>query len=196
MATIGLDELYYAPITSADSEDELYGTPKKMAGAISVNLAKNIAEAMLSADNRTYYANKAFSNGTITLNLADIDDEALVDVFGAVRDSKGGIAFSGNKMPAPVALGFRAMKANGKYRYSWLLRVTFAPPGEDVQTKGDAITYTTPSVTGTFTDQVKKAADGNHYHQYKMDEDAKDADKSVITGWFSKVQEPTVAASA
>lgn len=195
MATIGLDEMYYAKITSADDADEVYGTPKKMSGAISVDIAKNIAEAMLSADNRTYYANKSFSNGTITINLADISDEALVDIFGAVKDSKGGIAFSGNKLPEPVALGFRATKANGKYRYTWLLRVVFAPPGENVQTQGDTITYTTPSVTGTFSDQVKTAADGHHYHQYKMDEDAQGADAATIKGWFSQVQEPTVTAA-
>lgn len=195
MATIGLDEMYYAKITSADDADEVYGTPKKMAGAISVDIAKNIAEAMLSADNRTYYANKSFSNGTITINVADISDDALVDIFGAVKDGKGGIAFSGDKLPEPVALGFRATKANGKYRYTWLLRVVFAPPGENVQTQGDTITYTTPSVTGTFSDQVKTAADGHHYHQYKMDEDAASADATTIKNWFSQVQEPTVTAA-
>ena len=52
MATIGLDEMYYAKITSKDDADEVYDTPKKLAGAISVDIAKNIAEAMLSADNR------------------------------------------------------------------------------------------------------------------------------------------------
>ena len=77
MAAIGLDEMYYAKITSADDADEVYDTPKKMAGAISVDIAKNIAEAMLSADNRAYYANKSFSNGTITINLADISERAL-----------------------------------------------------------------------------------------------------------------------
>lgn len=195
MATIGLDEMYYAKITSKDDADEVYDTPKKLAGAISVDIAKNIAEAMLSADNRTYYANKSFSNGTITINLADISDEALVDIFGAVKDSKGGIAFSGDKLPEPVALGFRAMKANGKYRYTWLLRVVFAPPGENVQTQGDAITYTTPTVTGTFSDQIKKAADGHHYHQYKMDEDAENADAATIKSWYTQVQEPSVSAA-
>lgn len=195
MATIGLDEMYYAKITSADDADEVYGTPKKMAGAISVDIAKNIAKAMLSADNRTYYANKSFSDGTITINVADISDDALVDIFGAVKDGKGGIAFSGDKLPEPVALGFRATKANGKYRYTWLLRVVFAPPGENVKTKGDTITYTTPSVTGTFSDQVKTAADGHHYHQYKMDEDAASADATTIKNWFSQVQEPTVTAA-
>ena len=195
MATIGLDEMYYAPITSADDADEVYGTPKKMSGAISVDIAKNIAEAMLSADNRTYYANKSFSNGTITINLADLSDDALSEVFGAIKDSKGGIAFAGDSLPKPVAIGFRAMKANGKYRYTWLLRVTFAPPGENVQTKGESITYTTPSVTGTFSDQVKKAADGHHYHQYKMDEDSESADKTTIQSWFTKVQEPSVTAA-
>ncbi len=195
MATIGLDEMYYAKIKSADNADEEYDTPKKMSGAISVDIAKNIAEAMLSADNRAYYANKSFSNGTITINLADISDEALVDIFGAVKDSKGGIAFAGDKLPEPVAIGFRALKANGKYRYTWLLRVVFAPPGENVQTKGDTITYTTPTATGTFSDQIKAAADGHHYHQYKMDEDGEGADKTTMQGWFTSVKEPAVTAA-
>lgn len=192
MATIGLDELYYALITESETGEEAYGTPKNMSGAISVNLAKTIAEAMLSADNRTYYANKSFSGGTIDIGVADISDEALVEIFGATKDSKGGIAFASEDLPKTCALGYRALKANGKYRYQWLLRVQFAPPGESVQTKGETITYTTPTVSGTIMTQNKKAADGKHYYQYKMDEDSADADATTISGWFTSVKEPSV----
>lgn len=195
MATIGLDKLYYALITDGD-DGETYGTPKAMAGAISVNLTKNVAEASLSADNRIYYNNKSFSGGTIDVNVADIEDDALKDIFGATKDSKGGIAFASEDMPKPCALGYRALKANGKYRYQWLLRVQFAPPGENVETKGESITYTTPTVNGTIMTQNKESADGKHYYQYKADEDATGVDATLISGWFTEVKEPTVTAGS
>jgi hypothetical protein len=51
MATIGLDKLYYAPITEAPTTgDETYGTPVMLAKAISAELSVELAEATLYAD--------------------------------------------------------------------------------------------------------------------------------------------------
>ena len=50
MATIGLDMLYYAPITEDADGDETYGTPAKLAKAISADLSVELAEATLYAD--------------------------------------------------------------------------------------------------------------------------------------------------
>ena len=38
MATIGLDSLFYAPITEAQDGSETYGTPASLAKAISADL--------------------------------------------------------------------------------------------------------------------------------------------------------------
>ena len=50
MATIGLDKLFYAPITEDENEEETYGTPVQLAKAISVELSVELAEAVLYAD--------------------------------------------------------------------------------------------------------------------------------------------------
>jgi len=51
MATIGLDRLYYAPITETpETGDETYGTPVMLAKAISADLSVELAEATLHAD--------------------------------------------------------------------------------------------------------------------------------------------------
>ena len=50
MATIGLDDLYYATITEGNNGDETYGTPVKLAKAISADLSLELAEAILYAD--------------------------------------------------------------------------------------------------------------------------------------------------
>ena len=39
MATIGLDKLFYAPITEGENEEETYGTPVHLSKAISVELS-------------------------------------------------------------------------------------------------------------------------------------------------------------
>lgn len=50
MATIGLDKLYYAPITEDSDGEETYGTPVKLAKAMTVDLSVELAEATLYAD--------------------------------------------------------------------------------------------------------------------------------------------------
>jgi hypothetical protein len=51
MATIGLDRLYYAPITEAPATgEETFGTPVILAKAISAELSVELAEATLYAD--------------------------------------------------------------------------------------------------------------------------------------------------
>ena len=45
MATIGLDKLYYAPITEDAVGEETYGTPVQLAKAISADLSVELAEA-------------------------------------------------------------------------------------------------------------------------------------------------------
>ena len=50
MATIGLDMLHYAKITEDENGNESYGTPQKLAKAMSADLSVELAEATLYAD--------------------------------------------------------------------------------------------------------------------------------------------------
>ncbi len=73
MATIGLDKLYYAPITGGTGGDETYGTPVQLAKAISVDLSIDLLEATLYADDAASEIVKEFKSGKLTLNV-DKDD--------------------------------------------------------------------------------------------------------------------------
>ena len=59
----------------------------------------------------------------------------------------------------PVAIGFRAKKSNGKYRYFWLYRVKFGIPSTSLATKGDSITFSTPTIEGTDAAQQSDSGD-------------------------------------
>ena len=73
MATIGLDKLFYAPITEAANGDETYGTPVQLAKAISADLSVELAEATLYADDGASEVVKEFKSGTLSLGVDDIN---------------------------------------------------------------------------------------------------------------------------
>ena len=50
MATIGLDKLFYAPITEDENGDETYGSPVMLAKAMTADLSVELNEATLFAD--------------------------------------------------------------------------------------------------------------------------------------------------
>ena len=117
MATIGLDKLVYAPITEDKNGNETYGTPVQLAKAISADLSIELNEAILFADDGQSETVKEFKSGTISLGVDDIGNEAAVALVGATLDSNGVLISGGEDISQYVAIGFRAKKSNGKYKY-------------------------------------------------------------------------------
>jgi hypothetical protein len=89
-----------------------------------------------------------------------------------------------------VAIGFRAKKANGKYRYFWLYRVIFNIPATSLATKGDSITFSNPTIEGTVFRRNK--LDGENKHPWKAEVTEGDPGvlATTISNWFSTVYEP------
>ena len=83
MATIGLRDLYRAPITVGDDGTETYGTPVRMAKAISAELSVEVAEAILYADDGADEIVKEFVSGELTLNVNDLLPADLSALLGA-----------------------------------------------------------------------------------------------------------------
>ena len=73
MATIGLRDLYRAPITVGEDGEETYGTPVRMAKAISAEMSVEVAEAILYADDGADEVVKEFVSGELTLNVNDLN---------------------------------------------------------------------------------------------------------------------------
>ena len=190
MATIGLDKLYYAKITEDTSGNETYEDPLPLAKAMTAELSVELAEATLYADDGAAEVVKEFQSGTLTLGVDDIGKSVAEDLTGAVIDENGVLISASEDGGAPVAIGFRAKKANGKYRYFWLYRVKFAVPGTNLQTKGDSITFSTPTIEGTILRRNK--VDGRNEHPWKaeVNEDDNGVQASTISGWYKAVYEP------
>lgn len=190
MATIGLDKLYYAKITEAENGDETYGTPIQLAKAISADLSVELAEATLYADDGTAEVAKEFKSGTLSLGIDDIGNVAASDLTGATIDKNNVVVSASEDNGSPVSIGFRAKKANGKYRYFWLYRVVFGIPATNLATKGDSITFSTPTIEGTVLRRNKADTRGKHPWKAEVTEgDSKST--TTITNWYKEVYEPT-----
>ena len=120
MATIGLDRLYYSKITEDANGEETYGTPIVLAKAITAELSVELVEAILYADDGAAEVVKEFNSGTLTLGIDDIGPTVAADLTGATTDDNGVLISASENSGTPVAVGFRAQKANGTYRYFWL----------------------------------------------------------------------------
>lgn len=189
MATIGLDRLYYAKITETNGM-ETYGTPNQLAKAIKADLSVDLAEAVLYADDGAAEVVKEFKSGKLSLGIDDIGASAAEDLTGASIDDNGVLISTSEDGGSPVAIGFRAKKANGKYRYFWLYRVKFGIPEANLQTKGDSITFQTPTIEGTVMRRSKLDEQGNHPWKAEVNEDDAGVSTSTIASWFSEVYEP------
>lgn len=191
MATIGLDKLYYAKITEDENGNETYGTPSQLAKAISADLSVELNEATLYADNGQAEIVREFKNGTITLSVDEIGHDIVADLVGAEIDSNGVLISGDNDSAKPVAIGFRARKSNGKYKYFWLYRVLFTIPATNLATKGDSITFSTPTIEGTILRRNKP--DTSSKHPWKAEVTESESTKTIVEDWFDAVYEPTYA---
>lgn len=194
MATIGLDRLYYAKITEDESGEETYAAPVPLAKAISADMSVELAEAILYADDGAAEIVKEFKNGTLLLGIDDIGVSAASDLTGATIDDNHVLISTSEDGGTPVAVGFRAKKANGKYRYYWLYKVKFGIPATNLATKGDSITFSTPTIEGTIMRRNKLDAKGRHPWKAEVTEGDADVAADTITNWYKTVYEPSFAA--
>ena len=191
MATIGLDKLFYAKITEDKDGNETYAAPVQMAKAMTADLSVELAEATLYADDGASEIVKEFKSGTLSLGVDDLGGSDASDLTGAVIDSNGVVISTAEDGGDPVAVGFRAKKSNGKYRYFWLYRVKFGIPATALATKGDSITFNTPTIEGTILRRNKVDGKGKHPWKAEVTEGDTAVTAATITNWYKEVYEPS-----
>ena len=77
------------------------------------------------------------------------------DFLGHSIDANGGVIYGDSDVSPWVAIGFRTIKSNGKYRYVWLYKGRFTEPEDSNETKGDSINFQTDTISGQFVKLVK-----------------------------------------
>lgn len=149
MAQIGLRHFKWSPM----DEDGNYTGVKEMAGAITATPTLNIAEANLYADDTLAESAKEFTNGTLSLTVADDDDAVFAPLLGHTKTTDGEVIKAVEDIPPYVGFGRVIVKmVNGvkKYKAELFPKVQFKPFATEGQTKGESIEFGTPTVEGTI----------------------------------------------
>ena len=196
MATIGLDKLYYAKITEDAEGNETYAAPQQMAKAMTADLSVELAEATLYADDGAAEIVKEFKSGTLSLGIDDIGATLASDLTGATIDNNYVLVSAAEDGGEPVAIGFRAKKSSGQYKYYWLYKVKFGIPATNLATKGDSISFSTPTIEGTILRRNKLDGNGRHPWKVEVTDGTDKVSNEIINKWYTEVYEPVFAAQA
>lgn len=173
---IGMRDLYYAKLTKDDATGVTYETPTLIAGAISAKVSAKTDSVTLYADDGAFETASSLGEITVELELADLPLSVQADLLGHTLTN--GVLEAKATDEAPyVAIGFRALKSNGKYRYYWLLKGRFEIPDDESQTKEDKVKFQTAKIKGTF---VSRVYDG----KWKLVGD-EDETGFTATDWFT-----------
>lgn len=182
---IGLKDLYVAEI---DETDGTFGAPYRIAKAIEAKVAPKVSSAILYADDGAAESASAEGETEIELGIDSLSNAIYAKLLGKKVDANGVVEDSTGDIPPQVALMFRALKSNGKYRYVVYYKGSFQVPEETYKTKGESIEYNTPTIKGVFvhSDTVVNAK-GEGVKRRVADEDDPLMKPAVFTDWFTKV---------
>lgn len=179
MATVGLRDIYFAPILEDTEEETTYDEPVKIGRAMQANVQPQFNSADLRADDGVAETAEARGVTTVTVGTDDIGKEAQAVLFGREINDDGVLIDSDNDRPPYGALMFRSEKASGAYRYVVLYKGKFTLPEEDYETKQETPAFQTPTIEGRF---LRRRSDGRYGAQ--VDEDDEDINESIIDSWF------------
>jgi phi13 family phage major tail protein len=180
-APVGVENLVYALLTNEDIP--AYDTVKSMAPLINIKVSPKINSESLYADNRKVEIISSLGDIDVEVEQQDLPLEVQADILGHVLDeAKGVLTYHSNDTAPYLALGFKIKKANGKYRYVWLLKGKFEEYSEEANTTEDKAKFTTPKLKAAFMPRT----DGNW--KYTADEDS----GTVPATFLSTVYSPAI----
>ncbi len=178
---IGLRDVYYALLTQDDVDlGVTYSAPVRIVGAISANINPNPSTETLFADDGPMEVASTLGEIGLELNVVDLPAATLAALLGHTFLNGKLIKKASDSAPW-VALGFRALKSNGDYKYVWLVKGKFAPSPEEHTTKGDTVEWQTPTINGSFAKR-----DYDDIYQITGDESDASFTEEMALAWFTR----------
>lgn len=175
MAYIGLRN----PIIGKRTAAGKYSTPSAMGKAVSVEITPNYAEASLYADDGKAEYVKEFSDADVTLGTDTIPQAMYETLFGHTVSDTDGVTFNKDDANGYVGMAITAVSIVNdvkKYEAMFLPMVKFADSSDSFETRGDSVTFKTPSISG----KAAVEEDGNWKYVQAFDTEAE------ATAWVNK----------
>ena len=179
MAQVGLNDLHFALLTKDTKEELTYELPESMIGAINATINPTVNTQELYADDQLWESVSALGKIDVEVETADLPLIIRAKILG--NKIKNGVLIDNKEdIPPHLALGFKSLKSNGKYRYLWLLKGVGQPMAEDFSTKKDNVEHKTPKIKFTFMARI-------HDGDWKRTADEDSEDFLGAETWFEKV---------
>lgn len=192
---IGCDNLHYAIMTTEDTATSapIYAELKSAPGVMHININPNASLATAFFDDGPGDTASTLGNIDVEIQKNTLTTENKADLLGHTIDANGGVAYADDDTPPFVAIGFRTLKSNGKYRYVWLYKGRFADPEDNNETKADSINFQSDTISGQFVKLNYAVTIGDkskRLWKYEIDADNIDADQDTMDDWFEDVMFP------
>lgn len=197
---IGCDNLHYALMTTEETDKvaPVYAEIKSAPGVMHVNINPNASIATAFFDDGPGDTATTLGNIDVEIQKNELTTDNKADLLGHLIDANGALVYGGNDTPPWVAIGFRTLKSNGKYRYVWLYKGRFTDPEDNNETKGDSINFQSDTITGQFvklTNPIEVVAGvKKQAWKYEIDADSETANEVTIDTWFDEVKMPALVA--
>ncbi|MEV7211448.1 major tail protein [Streptomyces sp. NPDC093554] len=121
-STVGVDSLVYAKLLKDNITGVEYATVKKMEGAVKVKTSKKVASEIMWSDNKKSEIAESDGEVEVEIEVRGLSLSTKADIEG-YPEVKDGVLDEKREGEKPyLAIGYRFLKANGKYRYVWLLK--------------------------------------------------------------------------
>ena len=184
MARIGLKGLTYAPYTSGgDGGAITYGTVVQKTGLmITADLTLEREDVSLYADDARQEHANSVTGGTMTLELADLDDTTKTALLGWATNSDGALVVSDADSPY-VGFGYTAKKIKSgstSYIGYWIDKIQFGLDSDSNSTKGENSEFRTESLTGKMFGVVLTSGGTTEYYRTKSF-----ATEAAATAWVA-----------
>lgn len=126
------------PVTTNDATTYATGTKVPLPGLQSLTKEVSKSEFTIYADDGVYDSGSDFQYETITITLAEITPELESNMSGGTFDATSKVySFKNTDVATEYAIGYAALKLDGKYRMFMHYSVKLMSIKIDHQTKGD-----------------------------------------------------------
>ena len=157
----GVDGLVFARVTKDDNEEAggyVTGAVKPLAPVARVGKTVESSSATEYYDNVPMFIVNSEGADEIEIDVTGLPLDILAELIGKSYDETTGAMVDGEREERYFALGYRTKGTDGKYRYVWRFKGTFAIPDEEnateddgTETTGTTLTYTGIHTTHKFT---------------------------------------------